>query len=295
MTTWCTPLEGGREFLCHFSSPNSYYETAQFAPRNGFHSEVSREFRPDGWAGTDTFEEAVEFAKHGWPAGLAAFKAVQAQIKLRPKPGIGRVWEDAQVGAFPIVPIFLSGSPEHMRAPSYKTVNYVKQVTLLVQSGAMANFQPNDILTYGLAICALIDTLENSGVRVAVWTARNTELKEGILSVFVNLKKLEEAFDPNKIVFPIANVAFHRRFGFSIYERFPTNPKPLRVLHLEYGRSGRINPKTSLSLKHMWKINAIPEDAIILPEIKPGEEIPEVLSRFKSALPESFAFVWEDN
>lgn len=268
--------------------PNAFGRTCQ----------SSDEKIPKGWYGSDSFAHALKLARFGWPAGLAAFNAAQSELKLKPKKGIGRVWESSHVGAFPIVPEFIAGDPEHMRSARQEEVSFRKGINLIAQTAVASSVKTEEMLVYGLAVCRLIDELENAGVSVSCTLTMHDTLVPPLesASVVIPLKGEGEIGVPNSLLFALAHPSNFRRLFLRLYESFPVSDEEAKVsLNVGYGRRPYDLERAAVPLAFITKRGWLGANPLFLPPADRDESISAVLNRFRAALPESFAFVWEDS
>jgi hypothetical protein len=72
----------------------------------------------------------------------------------------------------------------------------------------------------GTAILALIDALSTMGVNCEVWTESTAKKGRRKAVVLSCIKNADEMLDINRLMFVLANPAFHRRFTFATRVRF---------------------------------------------------------------------------
>ena len=126
-------------------------------------SQGSRVIGRADWSGCDTWEDALEYAVKGHPAGRAAIESAAVKVTMEPEP----MWDTAPVGAFPCIPANAAGVPEDMFAmsdiapPSPSPI-----VRIAVNMSANCNVDAQEIVNRGVAIVSLIDRIQLSGRRV---------------------------------------------------------------------------------------------------------------------------------
>ena len=186
-----------------------------------------------GWSGTDTYAEALTLASHGWPEGTARIQRALDTLtfKTAHQRGQGTGWAMDVAGAFPCVPAYLAGDCEYMHAPDMDSQQAPTR-RVLVSGMHAAMFTVEQVENYGLAVLALVDSMEQAGESIElVWhyTARNLERKPdgghravtGWSSLQVTLKRAGEHFELDRLAFALAHPSMSRRLGFSVIEQRP--------------------------------------------------------------------------
>ncbi len=195
----------------------------QFTPSGG------SEDRPNTWNGGITWAQAKDYARNGWPEGLARIAPVLARVddmvaRVMPEP---RIAYDV-VGDAPDVGAFLAGIPENMLTTEIGEGS-ARMVRILVNLGAAA-VEPDAIEARGIIACALVDALERVGYRcevAAVWSARAWgDPRPGATgSLFYSfrtvLKQAEESLSLDRLTFALIHPAFFRRVMFRAMEMIP--------------------------------------------------------------------------
>jgi hypothetical protein len=178
------------------------------------------------WHGTNTFEQAVEIARKGWPEGAAKALELRAAVESSVRDLINArstSYTFDVAGEFVDVGRFLSGEPECFGSESQECGNQnrpvVKIVANLAASGAVS---PQSLFVRGAAIVAAIDVLEALGRRVEVWIAHGSTKRRGADPVHeshVLAKQADQPLDIDRLSFAIAHPACLRRLCFSIMEQ----------------------------------------------------------------------------
>lgn len=163
------------------------------------------------WSGTNTYEQAVEYAKHGWDAGLESIKDyVETDAKMINV-------EHALVGHAVDVGRFLTGVPDTMISFYDDAYRNKAPLTVYVKLTYLADIEGEQAMEYCAKILETISILNRTfNVKlVGVFTTRHDKVGTDILCI--NIKETDEAFVLNSLAFAF-NPAFFRRFWFKWLE-----------------------------------------------------------------------------
>lgn len=186
---------------------------------------------------TRSFEEAVDFATNGWPAGLKAVNELKVRLDEAIPPSI--TWKKEtqfrQVGPGRIhMGRYLQDHQKPwMARVSTERLEIARSGRIVVLNynvAASAMSTSEGIMKRGAAVCSLIDQLEQTGRRVEVILHYYTIDNPGTLDVKVYAKRAQDPLDMERIVFALANDAVQRRFGFAIKEQYGiplSNPRTM--------------------------------------------------------------------
>lgn len=177
-------------------------------------SETSSEKTDSGenpWCGTDTWQTAVDYAKHGWEAGLQ-----KIQDYIETDATIINV-EHNIVGHAVDVGRFLMGVPDTMIAfhdDSYRNKAPLTLYVKLTYTSEISGEQAMEYCYKILETVALLNRTFNVKLVGVFWT-KHDKIDDSM--VLVNIKDTDERFVLNSLAFAF-NPAFFRRFWFKWYE-----------------------------------------------------------------------------
>lgn len=185
-----------------------------------------------GWCPHD-FEQTKRVARDGWPEGIKSVLALSATV-----PNAQLTTKTYCIaGEYPDVPRAVVGDPFNMvrrgkdRTPRpTMTIALNTRISCAVGSKEAENF--------GAAIVALVDRLENRGIRVellGLMATDNPERKKR-WCVSWTVKETGEHLDLNAVAFSYAHPGMFRRLGFAVMER-----SPAAMEHYGYGMNGGIS------------------------------------------------------
>lgn len=228
-----------KKYRDHFESLGDY---VAFAKRPAIHKShvSSREERNAGWAGTRTFEEAVNLVENGWKEGRGLLLDAIAEAESTPfmTPALSM---DVG-GAYPIAAIAAAGDPLSMvnLEPVEDRVRPI--VRLVVCRNASAAYGSKELMNYGAAVLSYVEGLEQMKYRVELTIATGDTVSGGTNLTTVLVKRAEEHIEFDRMAFVLAHTAFLRRISFSVMERtpglnedmgsyygYPRNPTPEEV------------------------------------------------------------------
>lgn len=163
------------------------------------------------WAGTHTYEEAVDYAKHGWDAGLETIKDyVETDAKMINV-------EHALVGHAVDVGRFLTGVPDTMISFYDDAYRNKAPLTVYVKLTYLADIDGEQAMEYCAKILETIAILNRTFNVKLVGVFITEHKKVGTDIVCINIKETDESFVLNSLAFAF-NPAFFRRFWFKWLE-----------------------------------------------------------------------------
>lgn len=177
----------------------------------------SKENCDSDWAGTRTYEEAVDLFNNGWSEkveeirkGLVQFaKANERDVSYQKKRP-----ENSVVGFAPHVPNAILGLPNSM-IQTERTPMKVKVVRIIYNMTMNCGTDAEDIMNAGLAVLKIAYSLEMKGYRVRIDVNPFLATKGSENSCcLVCVKDWRQPIDIKKVAFPIAHPAMFRRLGF---------------------------------------------------------------------------------
>lgn len=195
----------------------------------------------NSWAGTRTFEEAVELARNGWKEGEARMRALSRRLEVRLIHRIVRedVNYDVEGMAFDVAR-YLEGEPEHWVRMEESTMqaDSHRHVKVLVNVAVSCGVQPDVIMARGAAIAALCELLEYAGHRVELWICdceSDSVASPAFYQRYTRVKAYDQPLEPARVAYVLAHPSVQRRLGFSHMES--ARPNIARRLSDHYGIS----------------------------------------------------------
>lgn len=209
------------------------------------------------WSGTDTFEEAVDLAIHGWPEGRKLLMTAMSEAQSAPRMTPSMMMDVA--GAYPVPALAAAGDPCSMvdLSPIEDRVRPI--VRLVVQRGGSAAYEPNEFLNYGAAVLSYIEGLEAASFRVEIEVSFAAKIGDIDHYLSVIAKRAEEPMEMDRLAYVLTHPAFFRRIAFGVKESTPGIAEHLNIN--SYGYSQSPTPKQ------------VDQNQIILPGVnmvKPG-------------------------
>jgi hypothetical protein len=174
-------------------------------------SSLKDETGENPWTGTNTFDEAVDYAKHGWDAGLKDMaEYVETESTLINV-------EHNIVGHAVDVGRFITGMPDTMISfydDNYRNKTPLTIYTKLTYHGDIGGEEAMEYCGKILETIAILNRTFNVRLVGVFLTNHN---KTGTDMVCVNIKDTDEAFVMNNLAFAY-NPSFFRRFWFKWLE-----------------------------------------------------------------------------
>lgn len=178
------------------------------------------------FAGTETYQEAVDLVTGGWEKPLAEMKKETAKnvksnvIRQKSLPTTGIV------GYAPCVPNAILGVPNSMISTD-RIPSKVKAVTLTYAISVNAGWSVDTITRCGITALNIVNDLELDGYRVGLKVEFMSSKSSKELSIAtVKVKDWRQPMDLKKLAFPIVNPGMFRRFGFKWLETCPEVTDP---------------------------------------------------------------------
>lgn len=182
----------------------------------------------DNWHGTESFKEAVKFAKFGgWePEGAPRFRKVFDQLipKLRKFTDLNMERFPDVTGDEVNVAAFLNGEPDHMWdwVPQ-ETEQTKRALCLLVGHSISAGCTSEELFVRGQALIGLVRALSLLGYELEIWSEESLggSKADEQWSALVRLHAAGEIMDTSAIEFAIGNPSWLRRLLFGYQEGEP--------------------------------------------------------------------------
>lgn len=171
------------------------------------------------FTGTKNYGEALRLARAGWPEGRS--RMVRGVEALASTPSLARAGAYALdvAGAFPLAALAAAGDPACM-----VTLDPVEQrrrpVVRIAVGGSYSHwYTEEEVFNAGIALLALVDSLEDAGVRVELNVVFGLEKEGERVSISVLAKAAEDALDLDRAAFLLAHASTLRRLVFGVMER----------------------------------------------------------------------------
>ena len=162
---------------------------------------------------TESFEEAVDFAKSGWDLGLKEYKIDDGLL-------VGGVTELAPslAGCIPHVQNHIMGFPEEMYSLYDNREYNLPTLDIVVNIAYSAGLNSKYALSFGKSIVNYINTMASSyNIRLTGIIGQNLSHSEQKVFYLITLKDFDSALVINNIAFAF-HPSFFRRLWFSIFE-----------------------------------------------------------------------------
>ncbi|MBL4766319.1 MAG: hypothetical protein JKY94_01100 [Rhodobacteraceae bacterium] len=171
------------------------------------------------WFGTQTYAEAEHMALHGWPEGRDKMANVISASQAAIKTGMAATFDYDVAGAYPSVPEFVSGNPCHMVTPLHTITAARPIISIVVSSGFLSDFSPNQVHNYFGALMGWIDALESAGNSVELVAASASRGRGGSTTTLATtLKQAGDILELDRMAFALVHAASSRRIRFCVLE-----------------------------------------------------------------------------
>lgn len=206
--------------LTLFSRSLERKDNVVFAPED----KASKRTGRDSWAGTKTYEEALNLFNNGWTDKVEEIRKSLVQFEKAQERDVSyqkRRPTSSVVGFAPHVPNAILGLPNSM-IMTERTPMKAKAVCIVYNMTMNAGTDSNDILQAGIAVLKIAYAMELRGYRVRIDVV---PFCAGIgrenAACIVCVKDWRQHIDIKKVAFPIANPSMFRRLGFRWLESTP--------------------------------------------------------------------------
>jgi len=205
------------KFFSHFDTMEDFLhamQTTKFHPQFRERASIHRD---RNFTGTDTYEEALDLARWGWPEGTQRMQqAVDAIASSTAVQTVMSTMHDV-AGAYPIAAYAAAGDPMCMVAPGEVLDSVRPVVRLYVSNTARANTEVESIMNYGAVVLSVVDALESGGFRVEITQGSPVAafMKDNLVGECqIILKNADDALDIEKLSFALAHPSMLRRLQF---------------------------------------------------------------------------------
>lgn len=201
--------------VLQYDSAGEFLKDVQSVPMGSSTGQVS-----DSWNGTETMEDAIELAKHGWTE-VAKEMNERLKVSLKNQDAQAIVKNIQDVAGYQVnVPLFMTGVPTNM-IRQQRTMKKSRVINLVKPMGANAFVSHNEYMKSGIEAMTVVAGLERCGYSVNLYIMSNSA-RSGCdsISTLVKIKNANERLNVSKLAFYLASVAVHRRFNFTIYTKY---------------------------------------------------------------------------
>lgn len=246
----------------HFTSLSELLNQATNGEPNEMlrHCDLSsrKENNPE-FTGTYRYEDALDLARNGWPAGrdmieqhTRTYKEIWS--KFFPTQDFGQDLTSSVSGSIPMVSDYLLGLPESMLefTPNEEESNLkgCKLQRIILNGGANCSILPEVIHQYGGLIGALINSMELSGFNVELvicWQNGDSFAGVGVPSpsdtirarYSLEIKQFNQKLDIDKLAFCLSHPSMLRRFIFALREQ-ENDEYVEKIVQRSYGYSNNL-------------------------------------------------------
>ncbi len=172
------------------------------------------------WAGTDSYEEAIELARDGWGEARKDVDALVEKLESVITPTLQPAFESYfdVSGGMVDVGRFLDGEPECMvETRLVKTAKPGKVISILINGGFLSDIDPAAIKLRGAAIVGLVDSLEKMQHSTEIWLEVTGVSQTGRkVTQLVPLKQAADSLDIDTLMYAIGHPSRHRRLTFAM-------------------------------------------------------------------------------
>lgn len=178
------------------------------------------------WHGTETWEQATQFARYGWPEGRARMTDAIAVVAPERQSIASRGRDVA--GEYPLVHLAIAGDPMCMHVTRRAAVHGTPVVRIDYGCNVGAFVSGDAVLNRGAALLSIVDRLEERGYSTEVRIVmQNKSMGDNpqVYTTTVTFKHAGDALDIDLAAFAMTNPSVQRRFNFALMESKPEMEK----------------------------------------------------------------------
>ena len=177
------------------------------------------------WYGTQSYDDALHFARDGWPDGLKRIELMRASLRKVPISAKAErlAGHFAEAGDEVEVGRYLEGEPEHMIEFMPQFVPAAGRIVKLVCNvSASCGVSADSMFRRGAAAVLLADAIEQSGLRaeiLIVSAGDNSDGRRPGLDFRVPLKTADQPLEIDRVAFLMCSPSIFRRFMLRAMEQ----------------------------------------------------------------------------
>jgi hypothetical protein len=196
----------------YFSNVAAFVDYCEKTPNEFWASSYSPDSR-SSFTGYTTLESAIKLARDGWQSGADRAAEIARNIRIT-APHKRRMQGRGMAGAFPHVPRYLAGDPEHMIRPMNVSASPV--VTLVSNMSGNWHVSADAFINRAAVIAAIVDAIESAGFQTNVIAVATTKAHDSSFAFecAVSIKEPGEALDITRLAFASGHVAMFRHMVF---------------------------------------------------------------------------------
>lgn len=210
-----------KDYVNVFNNISEFLNYLETKPHKSGRDNSSQEKGNKSWAGTNSYEEAVNLARYG---DEELFGKLNSEIKKLNVNGMlgnakkKNVYYNDVCGFVPNVPNMMIGSPFTM-INNKKDGLSQKVINIFLNVRVNSWTDGDDVIKIGTKYLNVIDILEKRGYRCNLYSGvANSEYGDKHCCLMVRVKTDREPLNLKKICFTIANPAMQRRLKFKWME-----------------------------------------------------------------------------
>lgn len=214
-----------RDFSSWYDFVTCVSDESLFANADKNHESHKKSY--NNWYGTYSFDDAINMALNlGWPEGRKLLIDSLAIVSPKPEPYKSIAYDVA--GAFPMIPLYLTGEPAHMmNFPEQDSIANNPVVRIDYCNGGLSEVLPESLMLRGAAVLSLANTLEQKGYSTEIRLVVDTRFyfsfqafqEPTIFKTTIIIKKAGEPLDLDRLAFSLAHPSVHRRLRFALIEQ----------------------------------------------------------------------------
>ena len=216
-----------RESFLSIDELASYVRTApinKIFKRKDLSSNEKRRDKDDDFNDFEDFKDALKAMEYGYDTHLEDLNKEMEKTrkyvfeKVLNKKG---TYKKDVVGFMPIVPNVITGNPINM-INSDVAQRRIPVCKIIIEKAMLAGVTAKDTIKYFSVFFALLQLIENKGIRCELWIGGASDCGKEIHCFKLKLKDATQPINIYKLQFPIISADMFRRIGFRLKETSPT-------------------------------------------------------------------------
>lgn len=199
----------------------------------------SRREEKAAFYGTETFDQAIDLAVRGWPAGRDKIGAIRVALDSFVRATVNSRVQSYRYDTTGIdfnMGRALEGEPECWYREEDDEGSNTRVVKVMANLSVSASVSTRCMFMRGAALVAAIDILESLNIRVEAWFGWGVKRMDGKhFEGHVKAKDAHQPLDIDMMAFTLANPSCFRRLVFSHLEQvgfLPSRCRPEETKHM---------------------------------------------------------------
>lgn len=195
----------------YFDSPNDMATYLKSVPTSEWYCD--KYIGPQEFTDGIDLQGALKMERDGWKDGAGRANQIAGSIRVS-MPAKRRVSTIGMAGAYPHIPRYLAGVPEHMTRPAMVRGRPV--LTLVNHMGGKSGVPSQCFINRAAVIAAIVDAIEAAGYSLHLVGVSFSEEGSFAHETAVTIKEPGRHLDLSSVAYALGHVAFFRQLVFGV-------------------------------------------------------------------------------